>query len=36
MATCGYSRSPERTGRAQIECVFTSKADSIEDTSFHA
>ena len=34
MATCGYAGSPERTSRAQIEGVSTSKADSTEAMSF--
>jgi hypothetical protein len=34
MATCGYVGSPERTDRAQIEGLSSSKADSTEVASF--
>ena len=34
MATCRYAGSPNRTSRAQIEGVSSSKADSTEAASF--
>jgi hypothetical protein len=36
VATYGYARSPERTGRAQTEGLPLGEADPTKITSFHA